>query len=505
MKLEGLSFPDALKKLAARAGIEIDERTSRDDAHKARLREVLENAIAFYHVVLTQSKLGAPALEYLHARGFTDDTIEKFQLGWAPDGWDQTIQHAPESAQRHAAGAGGGRPDEPALQRARRLRQVPGPNHLPDPGRGRGRGGNRGADPAGSRGRKWRRGRGRKWRLGRRRLGAAGTAAPHAAQDGSAPKYLNSPATALFDKSRTLYLIERARDEMRRRDEAVLVEGYTDALMAHQAGFENVVASLGTALTPGPGRGHHPLRQEHRPRLRRRPGRPARGQHRRRGAVQADRRARGRGDGHRDNERARCPTARGQGSGRGDPGHSGSLAGSRAHRAADRGVPDRLLRHGLGRADREGQEPGRGRSRPAAARDPRPRRARLVPADAGPAHGRRRACAARSSPLAKFGRGIDSQASYGRPRPEDARVRTSDGAGSAPIVRHGQSFHRRRHHVVSGRDRHPGGAAGHHARREPGYCGCFSSSRSSRNESPTRFGPSDRLCRARPRANCSPR
>jgi DNA primase len=55
----------------------------------------------------------------------------------------------------------------------------------------------------------------------------------------------------LFDKSRTLYLIERARNEMRRGDEAVLVEGYTDALMAHQAGFENVVASLGTALTPG--------------------------------------------------------------------------------------------------------------------------------------------------------------------------------------------------------------------------------------------------------------
>jgi DNA primase len=74
--------------------------------------------------------------------------------------------------------------------------------------------------------------------------------APEAGADGHAPKYLNSPATALFDKSRTLYLIERARAEMRRLDQAVLVEGYTDALMAHQAGFGNVVASLGTALTP---------------------------------------------------------------------------------------------------------------------------------------------------------------------------------------------------------------------------------------------------------------
>ena len=65
------------------------------------------------------------------------------------------------------------------------------------------------------------------------------------------PKYLNSPATPLFDKSRTLYLVDRAKGPMRRTGQAVIVEGYTDALMAHQAGYENVVASLGTALTPG--------------------------------------------------------------------------------------------------------------------------------------------------------------------------------------------------------------------------------------------------------------
>src|SRR5664280_3432008 len=92
MRRESLSFPEALKRLAARAGIEVDERTSREDARKARLREVLEQAIAFYHVVLTQSKTGAPALEYLHGRGFTDETIQRFQLGWAPGGWDQMIK-----------------------------------------------------------------------------------------------------------------------------------------------------------------------------------------------------------------------------------------------------------------------------------------------------------------------------------------------------------------------------------------------------------------------------
>ncbi len=234
MRREGLSFPEALKRLAARAGIEVDERTSREDARKARLREVLEQAIAFYHVVLTQSKTGAPALEYLHRRGFTDETIERFQLGWAPGGWDQMIK---------------------MLQSRRNVAVA----ELAEVGLTSQRSSGRGAydkfrsrvifpirDAAGN-----------AVGIGGRILpGAAGkvagdgAAAGTVASDSNAPKYLNSPATSLFDKSRTLYLIERARGEMRRSEEAVLVEGYTDALMAHQAGFENVVASLGTALTP---------------------------------------------------------------------------------------------------------------------------------------------------------------------------------------------------------------------------------------------------------------
>ena len=232
MRREGLSFPEALKRLAAKAGIEVDERTSREDARRARLREVLEQAIAFYHAVLTQSRTGASALEYLHHRGFTDETIQRFQLGWAPEGWDQMIR---------------------MLQSRRNVTL----SELAEVGLTSQRSSGRGAydkfrariifpirDAAGN-----------AVGIGGRILpGAAGTAVSTTpgtgAPDVNAPKYLNSPATALFDKSRTLYLIERARGELRRTEEAVLVEGYTDALMAHQAGFENVVASLGTALTP---------------------------------------------------------------------------------------------------------------------------------------------------------------------------------------------------------------------------------------------------------------
>ncbi|HEX7491204.1 MAG TPA: DNA primase [Candidatus Limnocylindrales bacterium] len=222
MRREGLTFPEALKRLAAKAGIEIDERTTREDARKAKLREVLEQAIAFYHVVLMQSKTGAPALEYLHKRGFTDETIEKYQLGWAPDGWDQMIKMLQSRRQVDVAdlaevGLTSSRPNSRGAYDKFRSRVI-----FPI------------RDASGA------------------AVGIGGRILPgtQLAADGNAPKYLNSPATVLFDKSRTLYLIERARGEMRKQDEAVLVEGYTDALMAHQAGFENVVASLGTALTP---------------------------------------------------------------------------------------------------------------------------------------------------------------------------------------------------------------------------------------------------------------
>jgi DNA primase len=222
MRRDGLTFPEALKRLAERAGIQIDERTSREDARKARLHEVLENAIAFYHAVLTQSQVGAPALEYLHGRGFTDETIAKFQLGWAPDGWDQMskmlgARRNVTVAELAEVGLATARPNGRGSYDKFRSRVI-----FPI------------RDASGA------------------AVGIGGRVLPGTkyAADPAAPKYLNSPATPLFDKSRTLYLIERARGEMRRGDEAVLVEGYTDALMAHQAGFENVVASLGTALTP---------------------------------------------------------------------------------------------------------------------------------------------------------------------------------------------------------------------------------------------------------------
>ncbi len=217
MQRDGVPFVEALRTLAQRAGVEIDERTKREDAHKARLRTVLDSAIAFYHAVLTSSKTGAAALEYLHRRGFTDETIETHQLGWAPSGWDSMTR---------------------TLAAKRDVR----PEELVEVGLASPRTGGRGGVYDKFRARVLfpiRDASGHAVGLGGRLL------------EGEGPKYLNSPATPLFDKSRTLYLIDRAKGPIRRQKQAVIVEGYTDALMAHQAGFDNVVASLGTALTPG--------------------------------------------------------------------------------------------------------------------------------------------------------------------------------------------------------------------------------------------------------------
>jgi DNA primase len=217
MQRDGSTFPEALRTLAAKAGVEIDERTKREDARRARLRQVMDTAIAFYHAVLTGTKTGEHALAYLHDRGFTDATIETHQLGWAPAGWDVMARH---------------------LQAKRDIRG----EELVEVGL---------ASPS-------QRGRGVIDKFRARVLFPIRDQNGHAVGlggrllEGEGPKYLNSPATPLFDKSRTLYLIDRAKGAMRRAGgQAVIVEGYTDALMAHQAGFENVVASLGTALTPG--------------------------------------------------------------------------------------------------------------------------------------------------------------------------------------------------------------------------------------------------------------
>ena len=152
---------------------------------------MLETAIAFYHAVLTQHRLGQPALDYLRGRGFTDETIAKFQLGWAPDGWD-TMSDDARSKRRsiRAGGARGGRP------RPRRARAAAAASTTASASGSSSRSATRPAARSAS------------------AAGILGRRGPDGRDHG--PKYLNSPATLLFDKSRTLYLIDRAKGAIRK-------------------------------------------------------------------------------------------------------------------------------------------------------------------------------------------------------------------------------------------------------------------------------------------------
>ena len=215
MRRDGLEFREALTRLAERAGVELTDRSAREDRQKARLREALEAAFAWYREVLLQAHQAERARAYLAERGLSDETLDRFAVGYAPNTWEAL------SKRLHARGF-----SDNELIAA-------------------------GLASSSNRGGVYDRFRGRiiipiRDASGRP-VGVGGRIMPGA----EGPKYLNSPATPLFDKSRTLYAIDVAKASIRREKLAVIVEGYTDVMAAHQAGFTNVVASLGTALTAG--------------------------------------------------------------------------------------------------------------------------------------------------------------------------------------------------------------------------------------------------------------
>jgi DNA primase len=215
MRRDGLEFREALERLAERAGVELSERSAREDRHRKRLRDALEAAIAWYREVLLRTPQAERARAYLAERALSDETLERFGIGFAPATWDALTKRLRGRgfSEEELVGAGLASPSN----RGGVIDKFRGRIIIPI------------RDQSG------------------RAVGLGGRIMP----DAEGPKYLNSPATALFDKSRTLFAIDLAKTAIRREKLAVIVEGYTDVMAAHQAGFSNVVASLGTALTRG--------------------------------------------------------------------------------------------------------------------------------------------------------------------------------------------------------------------------------------------------------------
>ncbi len=214
MKREGVEFIEALRILAQRAGVSLGERRApEEDERRDRLVQANEAAAAFFHNALLHSKAAAPGRAYLESRGLDLETIELFQLGHSPDSWDGLKSHLTE--------------------RGFAVEELVTAGLLVE--------GERGAHDR-FRGRLMfpiRDERGRVVGFGGRVLAPA---------DGGA-KYINTSQTPMFDKGALLYALDRAKDAVRREGKAVVVEGYMDAIAAHQHGISNVVASMGTALT----------------------------------------------------------------------------------------------------------------------------------------------------------------------------------------------------------------------------------------------------------------
>jgi len=213
---EGLDFRDAVEQLADRYGVELEYDTGgRDDERRRareRLIEVLSKTATFYSRYLWESSEAQRARAYLEGRGLGREILEEFGVGYAPSAWDRVLTSALRSGYSEAE-----------LQAA----------GLAQPGR-------RGP---------YDRFRGRIMFPLRDARGRVLGFGARAMRDNQQPKYVNSPEGPVYRKGRSLFGVDRARAHATKEGSVFVVEGYTDVLAMHQAGFRNTVASMGTALT----------------------------------------------------------------------------------------------------------------------------------------------------------------------------------------------------------------------------------------------------------------
>jgi DNA primase len=216
MKKEGWDFRTALEELARRAGVELRPATPaqvQEDEENRRLLAALAAAADYYAHLLRHAPEAEEARAYVARRGLNEETVTRFGLGFSLPGWDSTRTHLTAQgftvAELVRAGLLVEKEEGGTYDRFRGRLMIP----IRDV-------------------------RGRVIGFGARTLDPDGV-----------PKYLNSPQTPLFDKGRTLYGLDLAREAIRQEDRVVIVEGYMDVLRAHQEGFRNVVAQMGTALT----------------------------------------------------------------------------------------------------------------------------------------------------------------------------------------------------------------------------------------------------------------
>lgn len=215
MELDHVEFRDALKQLAERAGVELVKEDPRLRSERERQYNVVETATKFYEAHLARN----PAvMDYLKRRGLKEETIKEFRIGYAPDSWDALdvfLMNKGFSGKEFVESGLGIKSDRRENSYYDRFR-----NRVMFPI----------TDSAG------------------RVVGFSGRIFERGKKTDE-PKYVNSPQTLIYDKSRILYPFDKAKEAIRKKNRCVIVEGQMDVIMSHQAGIREAVAVSGTALT----------------------------------------------------------------------------------------------------------------------------------------------------------------------------------------------------------------------------------------------------------------
>ncbi|MEX0919078.1 MAG: DNA primase [Candidatus Paceibacterota bacterium] len=222
-EIEGLDFPEALNRLAEQAGVTVKKINPREVNEKEKIFKILAVATEYFITALDRHQ---PARDYLLGRGLSTETIKIWRLGFAPAGWQNLTEHL--KAKGFSAAE--------LVQAGLALTSQPNANN--PHGRLYDRFRHRLIFPLAD-------GQGRIVGFSGRIFDSPAT------QPVEEAKYINSPATLVYDKSRILYGFDRAKDALRRSGTAILVEGQMDLLLSHQVGLTNTVATSGTALSQG--------------------------------------------------------------------------------------------------------------------------------------------------------------------------------------------------------------------------------------------------------------
>lgn len=218
MEMEGLSFVETLRSLAPKAGVTLTRQNPEIASQRNRLLDIIEISKNYYHRVLLESSDAESARQYLRERGLTDETISDWQIGFSPSSWDDLINLLKKR----------GYNDNEIFLSGMSVKKE-------------------------GTGRFYNRFRGRIMfpinDINGNAVAFTARVSPENEETEKMGKYVNSPQTMIYDKSGILFGLDKAKQEIKKQDLAILMEGQMDVITAHQNGYKNVVASSGTALT----------------------------------------------------------------------------------------------------------------------------------------------------------------------------------------------------------------------------------------------------------------